>query len=308
MKFGMVGAGRMGGAMTQRLLRAGHEAVVFDQSPEAVAAAVEAGATGALSLEGLVENLSAPRSVWVMVPAGEVTGSVISSLSGMMSSGDTLIDGGNSNYKDTQARAAKAAEAGVDLLDSGTSGGVLGLENGYCLTIGGSRGAYERNLPIFEALAPGLGRGQAWVGPSGSGHFVKMVHNGIEYGLMQAYAEGFELLSAKEEFGLDLGLIAENWRSGSVIRSWLLDLCASALSDDGELSSLSGYVEDSGGGRWTVDASVELGVPAPAITAALQARFRSRQENPLSGRILSALRNQFGGHSVRLADGSGKGP
>ena len=216
-----------------------------------------------------------------------------------MSPGDTIIDGGNSNYKETQARASHAAAAGIDLLDSGTSGGVWGLENGYCITVGGDKKAYERNLPVFEALAPEPDKGQIWVGPSGSGHFVKMVHNGIEYGMMQALGEGFELLAAKDEFQLDLAAISENWRYGSVIRSWLLDLGASALNEDPDLSSLSSYVEDSGEGRWTVDASVELAVPAPVITAALQYRFRSRQEDPVAGRMLAALRQQFGGHAVK---------
>ena len=216
-----------------------------------------------------------------------------------MSPGDTIIDGGNSNYKETQARASHAAAAGIDLLDSGTSGGVWGLENGYCITVGGNRLAYERNLPVFQALAPEPEKGQMWVGPSGSGHFVKMVHNGIEYGMMQAMGEGFELLAAKQDFQLDLAAISENWRYGSVIRSWLLDLGASALKDDPDLSSLSSYVEDSGEGRWTVDASVELAVPAPVITAALQYRFRSRQEDPIAGRMLAALRQQFGGHAVK---------
>ncbi len=301
MRLGMVGLGRMGGAMGKRLMNAGHDVVAFDSSPGAVAELVKAGATGAESLEDVVDRLDAPRSVWVMAPAGDATGSIINTLLGLMAPGDTIIDGGNSNYKNTQARSATAAEAGIDLLDCGTSGGVWGLDNGYCLTVGGSRPAYERNLRLFEALAPSPDAGQMWVGPSGSGHYVKMVHNGIEYGMMEAYAEGFELLAAKQDFQLDLAGIAENWRHGSVIRSWLLDLGADALSDDPELATVSSYVEDSGEGRWTVDASVELAVPAPVIAAALQARFRSRQENPLGGRVLAALRHQFGGHSVKTA-------
>ena len=299
MKLGLIGLGRMGGAMAQRLTSAGHQVIAFDRNSDAVDAVVEAGADRAISLEDVVRQLSEPRTVWVMVPAGEATESAVNELVNAMSPGDSIIDGGNSNYKETQDRASRAAAAGIDLLDSGTSGGVWGLENGYCITVGGSRQAYERNLPIFQALAPELDKGQMWVGPSGSGHFVKMVHNGIEYGMMQALGEGFELLEAKEDFGLDLAAISENWRYGSVIRSWLLDLGAAALADDPELSALSSYVEDSGEGRWTVDASVELAVPAPVITAALQYRFRSRQENPVAGRMLAALRQQFGGHAVR---------
>ncbi len=295
----MIGLGRMGGAMAQRLMSAGHRVVAYDPSPDAVEAVVEAGAASAASLEDVVGQLDGPRTVWVMVPAGDATESAVNALVGLMSPGDTIVDGGNSNYKETQTRASHAAAAGIDLLDSGTSGGVWGLENGYCITVGGNRQAYERNRPIFQALAPEPEKGQMWVGPSGSGHYVKMVHNGIEYGMMQALGEGFELLAAKEDFELDLAAVSENWRYGSVIRSWLLDLGASALAGDPDLSSLSSYVEDSGEGRWTVDASVELAVPAPVITAALQYRFRSRQENPITGRMLAALRQQFGGHAVR---------
>ncbi len=302
MKLGMIGLGRMGGAMAQRLMSAGHRIVAYDHSAEMVETVVAAGAGRAESLEDLVGQLDSPRTVWVMVPAGDATESAVNALVGLMSSGDTIIDGGNSNYKETQTRASYAAAAGIDLLDSGTSGGVWGLENGYCITVGGNRRAYERNRPIFQALAPEPEKGQMWVGPSGSGHYVKMVHNGIEYGMMQAMGEGFELLAAKEDFDLDLAAVSENWRYGSVIRSWLLDLGASALAGDPDLSSLSSYVEDSGEGRWTVDASVELAVPAPVITAALQYRFRSRQDNPYAGRMLAALRQQFGGHSVRRQD------
>ena len=302
MKLGMIGLGRMGGAMARRLMLAGHQIVAYDQSSEAVDQVASAGADRAGSLEDVVGQLAESRTVWIMVPAGEATEAAVYALVDMMSPGDTIIDGGNSNYKETQARARHAATAGIDLLDSGTSGGVWGLENGYCITVGGNKEAYERNLPIFESLAPEPDKGQMWVGPSGSGHFVKMVHNGIEYGMMQAVGEGFELLSAKSDFQLDLASISENWRHGSVIRSWLLDLGASALADDPDLSSLSSYVDDSGEGRWTVDASIELAVPAPVITAALQYRFRSRQENPFAGRMLAALRQQFGGHAVRQQD------
>ena len=301
MQIGMVGLGRMGGNMAERLIRDGHEVVAFDPNADAVAALVEKGARGAASLGELAGLLNTPRTVWVMVPAGRITDDTVAALRDLLSAGDTLIDGGNSNYKESQRRAASVAEKGVDFLDSGTSGGIWGLDNGYCLTIGGSRKAYERNRPIFKTLAPPESDGQLYVGPSGAGHYVKMVHNGIEYGLMQAYAEGFELLEAKEEFGLDLHAIAENWRYGSVVRSWLLDLTADALEEDPELENLTSYVDDSGEGRWTVDASIELAVPAPVITAALQARFRSRQENPLGGRVLAAMRNQFGGHAVKKA-------
>ena len=299
MQIGIVGLGRMGGNMATRLLRDDHEVFGFDPSPDALAELDSHGGTGKTSLADLVGALDAPRTVWVMVPAGDITQSTVDELSDHMSSGDTLIDGGNSNYKESIRRANELAEKGIDMLDSGTSGGIWGLENGYCLTIGGNRNAYERNLPIFKTLAPPESDGNLYVGPSGSGHYVKMIHNGIEYGMMQAFAEGLELLEAKSDFNLDLAAICENWRYGSVIRSWLLDLTADELKEDPGLEQLSSYVEDSGEGRWTVDASVELAVPAPVITAALQMRFRSRQDNPIGGRALAAMRNAFGGHSVR---------
>ena len=303
MQIGLVGLGRMGGNMARRLIQDGHEVIGFDPSTEAQEELESYGGTGKPSLAELVNGLATPRTIWVMVPAGDITQSTIDELSGFMSPGDTLIDGGNSNYKESIRRAGELAKLGIDMLDSGTSGGVWGLENGYCLTIGGSKEAYERNLPIFKSLAPPEADGNLYVGPSGSGHYVKMIHNGIEYGMMQAFAEGLELLEAKEEFSLDLAAICENWRYGSVIRSWLLDLTADELKNDPGLEALSSYVEDSGEGRWTVDASVELAVPAPVITAALQMRFRSRQENPIGGRALAAMRNAFGGHSVRRSDG-----
>ena len=303
MQVGMIGLGRMGGNMAERLLRDGHQVVVFDPDSNAVKSLEEKGAAGSSSLTELVSKLSQPRTAWVMVPAGTITEDTVNALGQALSPGDTVIDGGNSNYRESMRRAAMLAEKGIDFLDCGTSGGVWGLENGYCLTVGGSRTAYERNLPIFKTLAPEENDGGLYVGPSGSGHYVKMVHNGIEYGLMQAYAEGFELLAAKEEFSLDLQAIAENWRYGSVVRSWLLDLTADALAADPALEKLTSYVEDSGEGRWTVDSSVELAVPAPVIALALQMRFRSRQENPLGGRMLSAMRNAFGGHAVRKSGG-----
>ncbi len=301
MQIGLVGLGRMGGNMALRLLRDGHRVVGYDPAPAALAELESHGGTGKSSLADLVAALDTPRTVWVMVPAGDITQSTVDELSDHMSSGDTLIDGGNSNYKESIRRANELAEKGIDMLDSGTSGGIWGLENGYCLTIGGNRDAYERNRPIFKSLAPPENDGNLYVGPSGSGHYVKMIHNGIEYGMMQAFAEGLELLEAKSDFNLDLAAICENWRYGSVIRSWLLDLTADELKEDPRLERLSSYVEDSGEGRWTVDASVELAVPAPVITAALQMRFRSRQDNPIGGRALAAMRNAFGGHSVRRA-------
>ena len=299
----MVGLGRMGGNMVRRLLQDDHRVTAFDPNPTAVSEARKSGADGASSLRELVNSLPKPRTVWVMVPAGDITEQTVSELAELLDSGDTLIDGGNSNYKETIRRAQSLAERGVDYLDCGTSGGVWGLSNGYCLTVGGSKAAYERNFPIFKTLGPPENDGGLYVGPSGSGHYTKMVHNGIEYGLMQAYAEGLELLAAKEEFGLDLAAITNNWRHGSVIRSWLLDLTASELAEDPGLDDLSSYVEDSGEGRWTVDASVELAVPAPVIALALQMRFRSRQDNPLGGRALAAMRNAFGGHAVRKSEG-----
>ena len=302
MKLGMIGLGRMGGNMTERLLNDGHEVVVFDPDKTAVEALGRIGASTASSLEDVVGQLDAPRTVWVMVPSGDITEQTVNDLVGLLEAGDTLIDGGNSNYKESQGRADAAALNGIDFLDSGTSGGVWGLANGYCLTVGGNRAAYDRNRPIFKTLAPDDSDGNLYVGPSGSGHYVKMIHNGIEYGLMQAYAEGFELLAAKEDFGLDLAAIAENWTRGSVIRSWLLDLTVDELEKDPRLDALSSYVDDSGEGRWTVDASVELGVPAPVITAALQMRFRSRQTDPLGGKMLAAMRNGFGGHAVKKAE------
>ena len=303
MKLGMIGLGRMGGNMTERLLNDGHEVVVFDPDTAAVEALGNKGASAASSLAEVVGKLDAPRTVWVMVPSGDFTEQTVNDLIELLDAGDTLIDGGNSNYKESQRRAEAAAQRDIDFLDSGTSGGVWGLANGYCLTVGGSRAAYDRNRSIFKTLAPDDSDGNLYVGPSGSGHYVKMIHNGIEYGLMQAYAEGFELLAAKEDFGLDLAAIAENWTRGSVIRSWLLDLTVDELDKDPRLDALSSYVEDSGEGRWTVDASVELGVPAPVITAALQMRFRSRQSDPLGGKMLAAMRNGFGGHAVKKAEG-----
>ena len=302
MELGMIGLGRMGGNMVQRLLRGGHRVVAHDPRAEAVQALVQQGAVGVASTTDLVSQLAAPRAVWVMVPSGEPTEQTINSLANTLSPGDTIIDGGNSNYKDSMHRAAALKGLGLSFLDAGTSGGVWGLTEGYSLMVGGDPEAFRRVEPIFQTLAPATDKGYGRVGPAGAGHFVKMVHNGIEYGMMQAYAEGFELMEAKREFQVDLAQLAEIWRYGSVVRSWLLDLTAAALRDNPALEGLQAYVEDSGEGRWTVQESIELGVPAPVISASLQARFRSRQDQPFGVKLLAAMRNQFGGHAVRKAD------
>ncbi|MBI2861135.1 MAG: decarboxylating 6-phosphogluconate dehydrogenase [Chloroflexi bacterium] len=299
MELGLIGLGRMGGNMARRLIEGGHHVVAYDVSSEQVAAAAELGATGAGSVADLVVRLSPPRAVWLMVPAGKPTEDAVTTLADRLAGGDILVDGGNSYYRDSQRRAALLAGKGVSFLDVGTSGGIWGLAGGYCLTVGGDADAYRRLEPVFQTLAPSPGQGYGHVGPSGAGHFVKMVHNGIEYGLMQAYAEGFDLMQAKPEFQLDLADIARIWRHGSVIRSWLLDLAAAALQEDPGLEQVKAYVEDSGEGRWTVQEAIELAVPLPVISLALQARFRSRQEQPFSGRLLAALRRQFGGHAIR---------
>ena len=302
MEIGMIGLGRMGGNMVQRLLNGGHRVVTYDRSAEAVVASQSQGAIGVSSIEELVKTLTAPKAVWVMLPIGQPTEDTINSLIPLLSAGDTVLDGGNANYKDSMRRAEKLAEHGIDFMDVGTSGGIWGLVEGYALMIGGKEDVFQRLEPIFQTLAPSKDQGLSHVGPAGAGHFVKMVHNGVEYGLMQAYAEGFEIMEAKKEFDLDLGQIAEGWRYGSVVRSWLLDLAAAALVEDPKLESLEAYVEDSGEGRWTVQESIDLAVPAPVITASVQARFRSRQEGPFGAKMLAALRNQFGGHAVRRTE------
>ena len=303
MEIGMIGLGRMGGNMAQRLLLGGHHVVAYDQNPDAIAANAANGATPADSIANLIERLSPPRAVWLMLPAGAVTEAAIAHLSALLSPDDAIIDGGNANYKDTIRRGATLSELGIHLLDAGTSGGVWGLAEGYSLMVGGAADAFRRLEPIFQTLAPGPDRGYSRVGPTGAGHFTKMVHNGVEYGLMQAYAEGFELLQAKQDdFDLDLLAIAKTWQHGSVVRSWLLDMAVRALAAEGDLASLASYVDDSGEGRWTVQESVELAVPTPVITAALYQRFRSRQPAPFSGKMLAALRNQFGGHAVRPSE------
>jgi 6-phosphogluconate dehydrogenase len=275
--------------------------VAFDRSAEAVAAAVTGGATGAASLEELVAALEAPRAVWVMVPAGDPTEATISALSSLLSRGDTVIDGGNSFYKDSVRRAAMLTKQGIDFIDSGTSGGIWGRTEGYSLMVGGSEAAVKRLEPIFRTLAPAANRGWGRVGPPGAGHFVKMVHNGIEYGMMQAYAEGFEILHRKKEFALDLAAVGRIWQHGSVVRSWLLDLTTAALEENPAMEGIAPWVSDSGEGRWTVAEAVDLDVPAPVITLALLARLRSRSEEAYADRLLAAMRNQFGGHAVRKA-------
>ena len=303
MEIGMIGLGRMGANMTQRLIAGGHAVVAYDRDTAAIAASASGGASAAASVADLVARLATPRAVWIMLPAGAVTDAVIDELAGILSAGDAIIDGGNANYKDTVRRAAMLESHGIHLLDAGTSGGIWGLVEGYSLMVGGDPEAFRRLEPIFQTLAPAEDKGYSHVGPTGAGHFTKMVHNGVEYALMQAYAEGFELLQAKQpEFDLDLPAIARTWQHGSVVRSWLLDLAVRALEEDPGLDSLAAYVDDSGEGRWTVNESVELAVPTPAITAALYQRFRSRQEEPFGARLLAALRNQFGGHAVREAN------
>ena len=299
MKLGMIGLGRMGANMAQRLMRGLHQLVGFDPKPEARKSLEDNGAETADSLAALVARLPAPRVVWLMVPAGDVTDSTLTQLLPLLGADDTVVDGGNSNYKDTLRRAARFAEKQVHYIDCGTSGGVWGLAEGYSMMIGGDAAAVERLRPIFETLAPARDRGWGRVGPVGSGHFTKMVHNGIEYGLMQAYGEGFSILQHKRDFGLDLHQVAEIWRYGSVVRSWLLDLCADALRKNPGMTGIAPYVADSGEGRWTVDAAIELNVPAPVITQSLIERLRSRDTDSFSDKLLSAMRNEFGGHEIK---------
>jgi len=296
MQIAFVGLGRMGGNMVTRLLRAGHEVIGYDPAEAARAAVAKGGGTAVDSLDALVAALRPPRAVWVMVPAGAATESTIEALAAKMTAGDTIIDGGNSKWTDDVRRAETLKARGLHYIDAGTSGGIWGLENGYCLMVGGDKGAVDRLAPIFTALAPT--DGFLHTGAAGSGHYVKMIHNGIEYAMMQAYAEGFELMS-ESEYGLDLPRIAHLWNQGSVVRSWLLELTAGALAQDPKLAGLKAYVEDSGEGRWTVEDAINKAVPAPTITAALFARFRSRRDNSYADRLLAALRNAFGGHAVK---------
>jgi 6-phosphogluconate dehydrogenase len=298
MEIAMVGLGKMGANMASRLMRDGHQVVVYDVAEAPIQSLEAMGAMGARTLKEIASQLKTPRSVWVMVPSGDITEQTILQLVEILTPGDTIIDGGNSNYKDTQRRALFLQDRGLELLDVGTSGGIWGLSEGYSLMVGGRPGSVDRHRPIFESLAPSPNQGWGYVGPSGAGHFVKMIHNGIEYGMMQAYAEGFEILKAKTEFGLDLHQIAEIWRYGSVVRSWLLELASNALAIDQDLQDIKGWVPDSGEGRWTVFEAIDLDIAAPVITLALQQRLRSRSEGPFSDRLLAALRNQFGGHEV----------
>ncbi len=296
MRVGMVGLGRMGGNMATRLVRRGQEVVGHARSEASRAAAAANGAEAMDSLEGLVMALEPPRAVWLMIPAGDPTESTVASLSDLLDGGDLVVDGGNSNFTDSVRRAAALAERGIEFVDAGVSGGIWGLEEGYCLMLGGPADAIERLRPALDALAPP--DGWAHVGPSGAGHFVKMVHNGIEYGLLQAYGEGFEILESSV-YDLDLHAIAEVWRHGSVVRSWLLDLLAEALERDPELGSVRGYVEDSGEGRWTVLTAIDQDVPAPITALSLFARFASRQDESFAAKVIAALRGEFGGHAVR---------
>jgi len=304
MQLGMIGLGKMGANMTKRLLDGGHQLVVTDLLNDAVLAAAAEGATGAASPAELVAKLTdSPKVVWVMVPSGAPTDSTISTLGDLLNEGDIVIDGGNSNYKDTIRRGQMFAEKGIHYVDVGTSGGVWGLAEGYSMMVGGEKDAVETVRPALETLAPAADKGWGHVGASGAGHFVKMVHNGIEYGMMQAYAEGFEIMRSKDSYALDMHQIAEIWRYGSVVRSWLLDLTANALEADPDLSQIRGYVPDSGEGRWTVFEAVDLDVPAPVITLSLMARFISRQEeDSYAAKMLAAMRNQFGGHAVKKAE------
>jgi 6-phosphogluconate dehydrogenase len=322
MQIGMVGLGRMGANMVKRLMRAGHSAVVFDFNQAKVAELAAEGATGGSSLEDFVQKLSTPRAVWIMVPAGDPTDQTVQALGKFLSRGDVIIDGGNSFFKDDIRRAASLAEKGIDYMDAGTSGGVWGLERGYCLMIGGPDAAFARLEPIFKSLSPGQGEveptpgltesgvpasaahGYLHCGPVGAGHFVKMVHNGIEYGLMQAYAEGFDILRgargehlpASQRYQINLPAVSELWRRGSVVGSWLLDLTARALVASPDLDRFTGFVQDSGEGRWTINTAIEEEVPAPVLTESLYARFRSRKEHTFGEKLLSAMREQFGGH------------
>jgi 6-phosphogluconate dehydrogenase len=299
MKFGMIGLGRMGGNMVSRLLKGGHEVVVWNRSPEPIQEKAKEGAIASSSVEDLVSKLESPRAVWVMLPAGDPTEATIQHLIGLLGTGDLIIDGGNSNYKDSQRRGALLKEHGLHFVDVGTSGGIWGITEGYSMMVGGEDEAVNQIRPLLETLAPAADQGWGHVGPVGSGHFTKMVHNGIEYGMMQAYAEGFEILRAKEEFNLDLHQIAELWRTGSVVRSWLLDLTAAALKENPTMEGIKDWVADSGEGRWTVFEAIDQDVPAPVITLSLMMRFVSRQDESFAAKLLAAMRNQFGGHAIK---------
>jgi len=299
MKIGLIGLGKMGGNMAQRLIRHGHEVIGYARNPATVAEAAKLGVIGAKSIAEMAEQLPSPKIIWVMVPSGQTTDDVIHDASSHLASGDIVIDGGNSNYKDSMRHSAELANQGINFLDAGTSGGVWGLTEGYCLMIGGEKEVVAYVRPIFEALAPSPTEGWAHVGKAGAGHFSKMVHNGIEYGMMQAIGEGFDILNEKKEFDFDLHQLAQIWQKGSVIRSWLIELTERALAEDPKLDDLEAYVQDSGEGRWTVFEAIDLNVSAPVITASLLRRIRSRQEAPFSDKLLASLRNQFGGHQIK---------
>lgn len=301
MELGMVGLGKMGGFMTERLVRGGHRVVGYDRDAAVVQKVSEKGIVGANSLEKLIGELKAPRAVWLMVPAGKPVDDTIELLLPHLAAGDTIIDGGNSYYKDSVRRAAALKPKNINFVDCGTSGGVWGLTEGYSMMVGGDADVVKRLSPIFETLAPGKDSGWGRVGPAGSGHFVKMVHNGIEYGIMQAYAEGLDLLRHKTDFNLDLLQVGKIWQFGSVIRSWLLDLTVDALTHNPKLEGIGAYVTDSGEGRWTVIEGVELGVPVPVISGALDMRFRSQDPEPFANRLLAMMRHEFGGHAVKTA-------
>ena len=299
MKIGMIGLGKMGGNMTERLMKGGHEVVVYDRSPETVQKYVELGSEGVDGPAAMVASLASPRVVWIMVPAGKPVDDTIAALLPGMTKGDVIIDGGNSNFHDTMRRGADLKEKGIEFVDSGTSGGIWGLANGYCLMIGASGQAFKLCEPIFKTLAPE--NGYAHMGPTGSGHYVKMIHNGVEYGMLQAYAEGYEILHASKDFKLDLHKISAVWNNGSVVRSWINELAERAFEKDSDLEALKGFVADSGEGRWTVQEAVDLDVPAPVITLSLLMRLRSRQDDSFSAKVIAALRNEFGGHAVKSA-------
>jgi 6-phosphogluconate dehydrogenase len=303
MELAMIGLGKMGANMTERLVRGGHRVVGYDLNPESVAQIVEKGAEGAGSLEDLAGKLSDPQIVWIMVPAGGPVDKTIEALLPCLRAGSVIIDGGNSYYRDTLRRAEQCAASGVHIVDCGTSGGIWGLAEGYSMMVGGDNSVVESLRPIFETLAPSSDQGWGRVGPAGSGHFVKMVHNGIEYGLMQAYAEGLAIMEAKDEFGLDLHQIAEIWRYGSVVRSWLLDLTAEALAENPDMEGIAPFVPDSGEGRWTVFEAIDLNVAAPIITNSLFRRISSRDEEEYADRVLSAMRQKFGGHAIKKEEG-----
>ena len=301
MELGMIGLGKMGGFMSERLIRGGHRVIGFDRDPAVVQKLAEKGAISANSLDNIISQLKAPRAIWLMVPAGDPVDQTIAALVPHLAPGDTIIDGGNSYYKDSMRRAAALAPKKINFVDCGTSGGVWGITEGYSMMVGGDADVVKRLSPIFETLAPAPDKGWGRVGPAGSGHFVKMVHNGIEYGIMQAYAEGLDLLRHKKEFSLDLLQVGKIWQFGSVIRSWLLDLTVDALSKNPTLAGIEGYVTDSGEGRWTVIEGVELGVPVPVISGALDMRFRSQDPEPFANKLLAMMRHEFGGHAVKTA-------